>query len=91
MSEILNLRNIDYNLHFQIDFKEGPVNGELSSPKNMEYISYEAGSASSLTEFTTNIKSWIPKHFLVHYVEFIFTMQVLQTKFDYRNLFLRCK
>ena len=63
MSEILNLRNIDYNLHFQIDFKEGPVNGELSSPKNMEYISYEAGSASSNTEFTTNIKSWIPKHF----------------------------
>ena len=26
MSEIFNLTNIDYNLRFQTDFKQGPVN-----------------------------------------------------------------
>ena len=70
MSEIFNLRNIDYNLHFQTDFKQGSVNtvnyGSKSlrylAPKIWDIIPLEIRNAGSLTEFITNIKSWIPKH-----------------------------
>ena len=42
MSEVFNLRNIDYNLHSQTDFKHGELwlkVIKISSPKNMEYNS----------------------------------------------------
>ena len=70
MSEIFNLRNIDYYLRSQTDFKQGPVNmvnyGLKSlrylAPKIWDIIPLEIRNAGSLTEFITNIKSWIPKH-----------------------------
>ena len=70
MSEIFNLRNIDYNLRSQIDFKQGPVNtvnyGLKSliylAPKIWDIIPVEIRNSGSLTEFITNIKSWTPKH-----------------------------
>ena len=37
MSEIFNLRNIDYNLHSQIDFKQGPVNTANYGLKSLRY------------------------------------------------------
>ena len=70
MSEIFNLRNIDYNLRSQTDFKQGPVNTvnyglkslRYLAPKIWDIIPLEIRNAGSLTEFITNIKSWIPKH-----------------------------
>ena len=70
MSEIFNLRNIDYNLLSQNDFKQGPLNTmnyDLKSlrylaPKIWDIIPLEIKNSGSLTEFITNIKSWIPKH-----------------------------
>ena len=71
MSEIFNLRNIDYNLRSQTDFKQGPVstvNYGLKSliylaPKIWNIIPLEIRNSSSLTEFITNIKSY-----LVHFI-----------------------
>ena len=71
MSEIFNLRNIDYYLHSQTDFKQDPVNmvnyGLKSlrylAPKIWDIIPLEIRNSGSLTEFITNIKSWIPKHY----------------------------
>ena len=37
MSEIFSLRNIDYNLHSQIDFKQGPVNTANYGLKSLRY------------------------------------------------------
>ena len=70
MSEIFNLRNIDYNLHSQTDFKQGPVNTVNYGLKSLRYLApkiwniipLEIRNSGSLTEFITNIKSWIPKH-----------------------------
>ena len=70
MSEIFNLRNIDYNLRSQTDFKQGPVNTVNYGLKSLRYvapkiwniISLEIGNSGNFTEFITNIKSWIPKH-----------------------------
>ena len=70
MSEIFNLRNIDYNLRSQINFKQGPVNTVNNGLKSLRYLApkiwdiipLEIRNAGSLTEFITNIKSWIPKH-----------------------------
>ena len=70
MSEIFNLRNIDHSLHSQTDFKQGPVNTlnyglkslRYLAPKIWKIIPLEIRNSSSITEFITNIKSWIPKH-----------------------------
>ena len=70
MSEIFNLRNIDYNQRSQTDLKQGPVNTvnyglkllRYLAPKLWDIIPLEIRNASSLTEFITTIKSWIPKH-----------------------------
>ena len=70
MSEMFNLRNIDYNLRSQTNFKQGPVNTvnygfkslRYLAPKIRDIISLEVRNSGSLTEFITNIKSWIPKH-----------------------------
>ena len=69
MSEIFNLRNIDYNLCSQTDFKQYPVNTvnyvlkslRYLAPKIWDIISLEIRNSSSLTE-CIKIKSWIPKH-----------------------------
>ena len=69
MSEIFNLRNIDYNLRSQTDFKQGPVNTvnyglkslRYLAPKIWDIIPLKLRNSGSLTEFITNIKSWIPK------------------------------
>ena len=86
MSEIFNLRNIDYNLRSQTNFKQGPantVNYGLKSlrylaPKIWDIILLEIRNLGSLTEFIANIKSWIPKHCLfklcriyIHHVGYI--------------------
>ena len=68
MSEIFNLRDIYYNLHSQADFKQGPVNTvnyglkslRYLAPKILNIIPLEIRNSDSLTEFITNIKSWIP-------------------------------
>ena len=70
MSGIFNLRNIDYNLLFQTDFKQGPVNTVNYGLKSLRYLApkkwnifpLEIRNSGSLTEFITDIKSWIPKH-----------------------------
>ena len=70
MSEIFNIRDIDYNLRSQIDFKQDPVNTVNYGLKSLRYLApeiwdiihLEIRNAGSLTEFITNIKSWIPKH-----------------------------
>ena len=70
MSNIFNLRNIDYNLRSQTDFKQGPVNTVNYGLKSLRYLApkiwniipLKIKNASSLTGFTTNIKSWMPKH-----------------------------
>ena len=60
MSEVFNLRNIK--------LISNTVNYGLKSlrylaPKIWNIIPLEIRNANSLTEFTTNIKSWTPKHF----------------------------
>ena len=70
MSEIFNLRNKDYNLRPQADFKQGPVNTvnygfkslKYLSPKIWDIVLLEIRNSGSLAKFITNIKSWIPKH-----------------------------
>ena len=65
MSEIFHLRNIDYNLRSQTNFKQGPVNTmnyglnslRYLAPKIWGIILLEIGNSGSLTEFITNIKS----------------------------------
>ena len=66
MFEIFNLKN----LCSQTDFKQGPVNTvnyglkslRYLAPKIWDIIPLEIRNSGSLTEFITNIKSWIPKH-----------------------------
>ena len=72
MSEIFNLRNIDYNPRSQTDFKQGPVNTVNYGLKSLRYLApkfwniipLEIRNLGSFTEFITNIKSYlrIPKH-----------------------------
>ena len=86
MSEIFNLRNIDYNLRSQTNFKQGSVNTvnyglkslRYLAPKIWDIIPLEIRNSGSLTEFITTIKSWIPKHFpcllcriYIHHVGYI--------------------
>ena len=70
MSEIFNLRNRDCYMHSQTDFIQSHVimvNYGLKSlrylaPKVWDIIPLEIRNSGSLTEFISNIKSWIPKH-----------------------------
>ena len=70
MSGIFSLRNKYYNLHSQTDFKKGPVNTVNYGLKSLRYLGpkkwnifpLEIRNSGSLTEFITDIKSWIPKH-----------------------------
>ena len=70
MSEIFNLTNIDYNLRSQTDFKQGPVYTVNYGLKLLRYLArkiwniipLEIRNSSSLAEFITSIKSWMPKH-----------------------------
>ena len=86
MPDIFNLRNIDYNLRSETDFKQGPVNTVNYGLKSLRYLApkiwniipLEIRNSSSLTEFTTNIKSWILKHYpctlcrvYIHHVGYI--------------------
>ena len=61
MSEIFNLRNIDYNLCSQTNFKQGPVNTVNYGLKSLKHLAPKIWDIIPL-EFITNIKSWIPKH-----------------------------
>ena len=86
MSEIFNLINIDYNLRSRTDFKQSPVSTVNYGIKSFRYLAskiwnispLETRNASSLTEFTTNLKSWISKHYpctlcriYIHHVGYI--------------------
>ena len=70
ISEIFNLRNIDYNLRSQTDLKQGPENTVNYGLKLLRYLVPEIWNiiplgirnSGSLTEFITSMKSWIPKH-----------------------------
>ena len=63
MSEILSLRNIDYNLHSQTDFKQGPINTMNYGLKSLRYLAPkiwnvippEIRNSGSLTELMMNI------------------------------------
>ena len=69
MSEIFNLKNIDYNLRSQADFKQGPLNTPNYGLKSLRclaakmwnIIHLEIRNAGILAEFTTNKKSWVPE------------------------------
>ena len=47
MSEIFNLINIDYNLHSQIDFNQGPVNTVNSCLKSLSYLAHRNMACNS--------------------------------------------
>ena len=81
MSDTFNLRNIDYNLRSQTDFKQGPVNTVNYGLKSLRYLAPKIWDIIPLeirNEFITNIKSWIPKHcpctlcrIYIHHVDYI--------------------
>ena len=70
MSEIFNLRSIDYYLRSQTDFIQGHVKVVNYGLKSLRYLALkiwdiiplEIRNLGRLAEFITNIKSWIPKH-----------------------------
>ena len=68
MTELFDLRNIEYNLRSQTDFSLGAVyttNYGLRSlryftPKIWNMIAADIRNVSNLSDFTLKIKSWIP-------------------------------
>ena len=63
MSEIFNLRNIDYNLRFQTDFKQDPVNTVNYGLKSLRYLAPKIWNIIPLAiRNSGSFKSWIPKH-----------------------------
>ena len=82
MSEIFNLRNIDYNVRSQTDFKQGSANTvnynlkllRYPAPKIWNIILLAIRNPGSLTEFITNINRGYLSTALVHYVEFVSIM-----------------
>ena len=69
--ENFNLKNIDPNVRSQTNFKQDPVNTLNYGLKSLRYLVPKIWNiilivirkASSLTEFTANIISWIYKHY----------------------------
>ena len=68
MSELFNLRNINYDFRSQTDFELGPVYTTVYGVRSLKYfapkiwniVPIDIGNSDSLSEFTTKIKSWKP-------------------------------
>ena len=68
MSELFNLRNINYDFLSQTDFESGPIyttayglrSLKYFAPKIWNIVSIDIRNSDSLSEFTTKIKSWKP-------------------------------
>ena len=68
MSELFNLRNINYDFRSQIDFELGPIyttayglwSLKYLAPKIWNIVPIEIRNSDSLSKFTTKIKSWKP-------------------------------
>ena len=66
MSELFNVRNINYDFRSQTDFELGPIytaaNGLRSlkyfAPKIWNIVPMDIRNSDSLSEFTTKMKSW---------------------------------
>ena len=68
MSELFNLRNINYDFRSQTDFELGPIYTTVYGVRSLKYfapkiwniVPIDIGNSDSLSEFTTKIKSWKP-------------------------------
>ena len=68
MSELFNLRNINYDFGSQTDFELGPIyttaygvqSLKYFTPKIWNIVPIDIRNSDSLSEFTTKIKSWKP-------------------------------
>ena len=68
MSELFNLRNINYDFRSQTDFELGPIyktayglrSLKYFAPKIWNIVPIDFRNSDSLSEFTTKIKSWKP-------------------------------
>ena len=68
MSELFNLRNINYNFRSQTDFGLGPIDTTAYGVRSLKYfapkiwniVPTDIRNSDSLSEFTTKIKSWKP-------------------------------
>ena len=68
MSELLNLRNINYDFRSEIDFELGPIYTTVYevrslkkfAPKIWNIVPTDVRNSDSLSEFTTKINSWRP-------------------------------
>ena len=68
MSELFNLRNINYDFRSQTDFELGPIyttayglwSLKYLAPKIWNIVPIETRNSDSLSKFTTKIKSWKP-------------------------------
>ena len=68
MSELFNLRSINYDFHSQTDFELGPIYTAAYGLRSLKYFApkiwnimpIDIRNSGSLPEFTTTIKSWKP-------------------------------
>ena len=68
MSELFNLRNINYDFRSQTDFELGPIYTTAYGVRSLKYfapkiwniVPIDIRNSDSLSEFTTKIKSWKP-------------------------------
>ena len=68
ISELFDLRNIEYNLRSQTDFSLGAVNTtnyglrslRYFAPKIWNMIPADIRNVNNLSDFTLKIKSWVP-------------------------------
>ena len=68
MSELINLRNINYDFRSQTDFQLGPIYATAYGLRSLKYFAPKIWNIAPidirnydiLSEFTTKIKSWKP-------------------------------
>ena len=68
MSELFNLRNINYDFRSHTDFELGPIYTTAYGLRSIKYFApkiwniapIDIRNSDSLSEFTTKIKSWKP-------------------------------
>ena len=68
MSELFNLRNINYDFRSQTDFELGPIYTTAYGVRSLKYfapkiwniVPIDIRNSDSLSEFTTKLKSWKP-------------------------------
>ena len=60
MSELFNLRNINYYFGLQTDFELGAIYITAYGLRPLKHLLRKSGNSDNLSEFTTKIKSWKP-------------------------------